>query len=85
MAASKSFAFEERAFSADANAPLAPGSVPDFEAVSILSAHPMCRISSHASYVAASAPIQHSVAHLPVRTVLRVGAGTCSVRIYVAL
>ena len=33
MAASKSFAFEEREFTASSNAALAPGSVPDFESV----------------------------------------------------
>lgn len=32
MAASKSFAFEEREFTEASNAQLAPGSVPDFEA-----------------------------------------------------
>ena len=34
MAASKSFHFEEREFTEASNAQLAPGSVPDFEAVS---------------------------------------------------
>ena len=36
MAASKSFAFEEREFVESSNAALAPGSVPDFESVRCL-------------------------------------------------
>jgi hypothetical protein len=35
MAASKSFSFEERDFSAASNVALAPGSLPDFEAVTL--------------------------------------------------
>ena len=49
MAASRSFSFEERDFNEASNAPLAPGSVPDFESVCLLHGLRLVQLRERAS------------------------------------